>query len=532
MTHGIRRGSAVKYVAAIMLLIIVGLSGSYFAYQAGSGSRITTTQSVTSTATSVFTTSIFSTGTVTKTVTLPQSTTTGTAAAPGKTILVDSCGASPYNDQSASDAIQECINEAKSGDTILFTSPGAPGYKGYQIDKTIFLVMTSPVQTNLTFASTNPGRPALLNATNGLLGFVVQLCARSQVNCGLIHNIVLSNLQIDGGKGRRSLNDNWGSWLPECTVAGDSWCTPGGINIYGGVDSSDPSQNYKANPNAWSTGIVVEDMIIQNVPDGTALLFGGASGTIRNNIIESSGDHIFGAECPPQVESGAWADGITFTGPDNLVTGNIVYDASDIGIVFFGGENTTISNNVVVALPGDNGMFAGIAVHAWTFGDVSGVQVIGNRVENEGSSDCGGINAGINIGPQMWGGGCVANETSPSAVGNSGPCTANPPVPNGALCTVGQTCQVWAYVKADSSLTLANNVVVGAYVNYLVDGLDLVGSFVSVNNTSFTPGVTNWPAAINGCTLFGATDSWGPTNFVAYDPTLPGWTDIRIQCAS
>jgi hypothetical protein len=50
-------------------------------------------------------------------------------------------------------------------------------------------------------------------------------------------------------------------------------------------------------------------------------------------------------------------------------------------------------------------MFAGIAVHAWIFRNVSGVQVIGNQMINEGDSSCGDIHSGINVGPHMWGGG-------------------------------------------------------------------------------------------------------------------------------
>ena len=477
-----------------------------------------------------------------KTVIVPPSTTTATVSTFRNPILVDSCGANPYDYQPDSGAIQQCINKAVSGDAILFTSPGKPGYKGYMIDKTIFLEMTNPVKTNLTFASTDPGRPALLNATTGLKGFVIELCARSQVQCGLVHKVVLTNLQVDGGADRRvgygpdgkadGVDDNWGSWLPECSVVGDAWCTAGGINMAGYVDESNPSENYKAHPDLWSTGIVVENMLIQNVEVGTALGFNAAAGAIRDNVINGSGDHTHAPGCPPPdggKDTGEWADGITFEGPDNFVSGNTVYDASDVGIVYFGGENTTISNNVVVALPGDHGMFAGIAVHPWGFGDVSGVKVTGNVVVNEGSSSCGGIHAGINIGQQMWEAPCPI-PTSPSAVGNSGSCVANPPQPHGALCTPGVICMEWAYVKSGSSLTLKDNLVSGAEVNYLVEGLDLDGSFVAVKNNSETPRVTDWQGAL-GCGNFGTVNSWGPTDFVAHNPTLPGWTDIQIHCA-
>lgn len=458
-------------------------------------------------------------------------------------IYVDSCGANPYDGLPDSAAIQQCINGASSGDTILFTSPGKTGYKGYLIDKTIFLEMTSPVRQNLVFASTDPGRPALLNATNDLKGFVIQLYARSHVSAGVIDNITLSNLQVDGGRDRRvglgpdgvadGVDDNWGSWLPECTQTGDPWCNPGGVYMYGATDTTDPTQNYKANPDLWSTGLVVKDMVIQNVESGSALIFGGAGGTVENNVISGSGDHAYASGCNGQdggKDFQEWADGITLFGPGNVVSGNIVRDASDVGIVFFGGKNTIISGNEVVADPGNNGMFAGIAVHAWIWGDVSGVQVVNNRVENDGSSACGGIETGINIGPQMWGAGCVQAAASGLTVGNAGSCTNNPSQPMGALCTAGKPCQVWAYVEAGFSLTLTGNFVRGAQVNYLVDGLDLVGTLVANNNVSESPRTTEWQAASQGCNQFGITNTWGTYDFVAHNPSLPGWMDVRIYC--
>ena len=149
-----------------------------------------------------------------------------------KVINVDTCGANPLDDQPDSDAIQKCIDKARQGDTITFTSgvQGA-GYQGYLINKTIFLMKIVPLKY-LTFTSTDPGNPALLKATADLKGFVAQLFARSQVReAGQIDYITLNNLNFDGGRDVRSCfgsdgkidgnNDNWGSWLPECTVSGD-----------------------------------------------------------------------------------------------------------------------------------------------------------------------------------------------------------------------------------------------------------------------------------------------------------------------
>jgi len=65
------------------------------------------------------------------------------ASQTGIEINVDSCGANPWDLKSDSDAIQACIDSASNGDTVTFTSGvKSPGYHGYLINKTIFLVAT------------------------------------------------------------------------------------------------------------------------------------------------------------------------------------------------------------------------------------------------------------------------------------------------------------------------------------------------------------------------------------------------------
>jgi len=88
---------------------------------------------------------------------------------PGPAVInVDACGANPWDTKPDSDAIQACINPACPGDTVTFTSGvGSPGYQGYLIDKTIFLLATS-AKSSLTFTSANPANHALLKATSGL----------------------------------------------------------------------------------------------------------------------------------------------------------------------------------------------------------------------------------------------------------------------------------------------------------------------------------------------------------------------------
>ena len=240
--------------------------------------------------------------------------------------------------------------------------------------------------------------------------------------------------------------------------------------------------------------------------------------------------HVVGCSPTDNDEAlGAWADGITFTGPGHLVTGNTIINPSDIGITLFGGVDTVISYNTVRATPGNYGMFAAINIGPVTYSDVSGVQVVGNQVINEADESCGGIHAGIDIGPHMWVGGCRDNA-DPGLIGNPNVCVADPPQPFGTPCIPGSSCQIWAYVAEGTTFTLKDNYVSGAQVNYLIEGLDLLGTLVESGNTSGPPRMTDWEAAKTGCTWDGITDTWGTIDRAAHHPSLDGWVDQRIHC--
>lgn len=453
-------------------------------------------------------------------------------------INVDSCGANPWDTLPDSDAIQSCIDQARTGDTVTFTSgEKISGYQGYLIDKTIFLEKVS-AQSYLTFTSTDPTDPALLKATGDLKGFVVKLFARSRINNpGKIDYITLSHLHLDGNRDERTclgpdgiyngVNDDWGSWLPECSQGGDSWCAPGTLDLAGGLDWSDAAQNYPASADQWSSGHLIEDLHITNTECGTAFGLGGAGSVILNNTIENAGDHVHGAGCT-QIDDtegvGDWSDGITFVGPGHLVLNNTVVNPSDVGIVFFGGRWTIIRDNTIRVAAGNYGAFAGIAIHPWSLGDISFGQVTGNTIVSLGDETCGNLHVGINIGPHMWGGACLNNVVTP-AIGNAS-CTVNPVLPGGTVCPSSGPCQLWASIATDSTYLLSDNTVTGAHINYLVEGLDTVGTLVQSNNVSHNPRWSDWGAAHTGCN--GTT--WGPTDFIAHHPALTGWTDIVVHC--
>ena len=479
-----------------------------------------------------------------------------TSSAGPAVINVDSCGANPFDDQPDSDAIQACINQTCSGDTVTFTSGGGGSdYQGYMIDKTIFLVHPT-VKTNLTFTSTDPDDHALLKATSDLKGFVVHLFSRSTLSGGgQVDDITVSQLDFDGNRDERVCfgkilegqnwaeeegeNDNWGSWLPECTNPGDPWCSAGTLSMYGGMGIYDFEQDYQAYPEYWSTGIIVKDVTISNTECATALSFQGAAGRIDSVVIDTAGEHTHAPGCDlvdQDEEVGAWSDGITFEGPAHIVTNNTISDPSDVGIVFFGGRDTVITNNLVQARTGNHGMFAAIAVHPWTFGWLPGIEVTGNQVINEADESCGGIHIGINIGGHPWNAGCRWGGAWPSAVGSieldgegNQICTTLSPPPGGLPCPEESVCRTWGYIPSGETLTLANNVVTGAQVNYIIEGMEVEGELILDNNVSNQPRLTGWEDD-RSCTWDGITDSWGTLDFVAHDPSIDGWTDIRIYC--
>lgn len=459
---------------------------------------------------------------------------------PNPTVInVDECGANPYDDQPDSDAIQTCVNRAASGDIITFTSgEKSPNYRGYRIDKTIFLNMATP-RSYLTFTSTEADNPALLQATADLHGFVMKLFARSQGgDPAAMDYMTITHLHLDGNRQERlcfgpdgvanGVDDNWGSWVPECNLEWDSACLPGTLDMAGALDWSDPRQNYLAYPGRWSVGHHIEDVHITNTECGTAFGLGAAASVLLDNVIENAGDHVHLSGCAQtddQEGLGDWSDGITFDGPGHLVMGNTIVNPSDIGIVFFGGRLTIIRENTIRIEAGNYGAFAGIALHPWSFGDISFGQITGNTILSDGDEKCGNLHAGIDIGTHMWGGACLGEQLRPT-IGLPG-CSLEPEAPHGALCASNESCQVWASVaQPDAFFLLSDNRVRGAHINYLIEGLDLVGNLIENNNVSETPRRSDWQAAWQGCDGV----YWRPTDKVAHHPSLPGWTDIRVHC--
>ncbi len=439
------------------------------------------------------------------------------------TIQVDDFGANPMDGLSDSDAIQQALDSSCSGDTIVFTSGvNTSGYQGYRVDKTLFLTGMS-AKHDLTFTSSDPNNHALLRATKDLKGYVVRLYARSRFGSRQdIYNIDFGYIDVDGGRDVRvcmgrdqvanGVGDNWGSWLPECDLYDDPYCSPGNIAFDDGY-----------------SGIVVHDFISQQGECGSALAFfvgNGTNNVINNVTIDTAGDHVHASGCANtdnDGDDGAWSDGITAKGNNVHITNNTIINPSDVGIVTFGGKDSIIANNIVKIASGNYGAFAAIAIHPWDIANASGVQITGNVIINEGDSRCGGLHTGINIGGHMWGGACVKDPV-PGTYGNT-PCSSNPNPDQAGPCT-GDNCQLWLLLPEGQTFTLKNNTVTGAHVNYLIEGFIIKGQFIDENNVSLSPRQSDWYDAHFGCN--GIT--WGQLDKVARHPVLPGYTGLTIHC--
>jgi hypothetical protein len=85
-------------------------------------------------------------------------------------------------------------------------------------------------------------------------------------------------------------------------------------------------------------------------------------------------------------------------------------------------------------------------------------------------------------------------------------------------------------VAAGKTLTMTGNIVTGAQVNYLIEGLDLLGTLIETNNTSHAPRTSDWYAAQSGCKPGNLTTTWWTIDKAAHHPSLSGWVDQRIHC--
>jgi len=133
---------------------------------------------------------------------------------------------------------------------------------------------------------------------------------------------------------------------------------------------------------------------------------GGRDIVIKDNIIFSSGADVRGNGRSPAEKPFGWGDGISTASRDTTIVNNLIYDASDEGVMVQGGPGTKVKDNVIVAISRE--MLGGIALID-PFGyyeldakkrtyDYRGVLVEDNLILAMGSR----IHAGLPMGPAAW----------------------------------------------------------------------------------------------------------------------------------
>jgi len=133
---------------------------------------------------------------------------------------------------------------------------------------------------------------------------------------------------------------------------------------------------------------------------------GGCDIVIEDNIVFSSGVDIRGNGRSLSEKPFGWGDGISTASRDTTIVNNLVYDASDEGVMVQGGPGTKVKNNVIVAVSRE--MLGGIALID-PFGyyeldakkrvyDYRGVVVEDNLIVAMG----GRVHAGLPMGGATW----------------------------------------------------------------------------------------------------------------------------------
>ncbi len=98
-----------------------------------------------------------------------------------------------------------------------------------------------------------------------------------------------------------------------------------------------------------------------------------------------------------------WADGLTILdGADDVVTGNLFRDNTDVQLVLGGCRHCTVAGNRFETTDGaERGAFAALLVHAWptTSGNYDGTAVTGNSIDCGPARQCG---FGLGVGGRAW----------------------------------------------------------------------------------------------------------------------------------
>ena len=138
------------------------------------------------------------------------------------------------------------------------------------------------------------------------------------------------------------------------------------------------------------SGYVVDHCVFTDSPGWTHLhlLEACDMSRITNNVVESA--------ARPHDDGGHWTDGLSISCSNTVISGNHVNDISAVGIVYFGGPGSTISDNVITETT--TSAFSGINIGDAIVPDNMNVHIENNQViANSPRYVHTGIAAGLRI---------------------------------------------------------------------------------------------------------------------------------------
>ncbi|MHB8876122.1 MAG: right-handed parallel beta-helix repeat-containing protein [Myxococcaceae bacterium] len=262
---------------------------------------------------------------------------------------------------SASAQVQQCIDAAPAGGTVLLPAGIYRVTSELQLSKPLTLG-TAGTQA-LTAGCLDPDGPrcAVFRADANLS------VPRGFLRLGATTAVVLDHLVLDGNRGQR------------LTSAAAGQCAAG--NNGAGFNAS----------TGGCTGCSFLRSGSARALCGTGFEWRGDQATVTGSVFRENGAHTV---------TNMWSDGLTLLQSDGArVTASRFVDNSDVDLIFGGGTNATVQNNRISHFA--QATFAGLMLDNFngsTSGDFTGTVVSGNSIE------CGALlcDFAIELGPHAW----------------------------------------------------------------------------------------------------------------------------------
>jgi hypothetical protein len=269
-------------------------------------------------------------------------------------------------DQDAQPSIQQCIDEAASGDT-LFLPTGL-----YSLESGLTISQSISLLSNASLAATECDLGDLYSCT------MLQASATFYSQNGLVHivpgasNVALDRLVIDGNRDARMDSQS----AVECA---------------GNIDNRNAGRSAVAD---GCSNCSLTNSVVANALCASGFIWVGDSCTITGNKVVNNGDHF---------TSQMWADGITCLGCDRTeISNNYFAENTDIDLILGSGVEAHVHDNSFAHSSATNRpAFGALMLDNFvgsTSGDFAGASVENNNIDCDTGMCC----FGIELGPHPW----------------------------------------------------------------------------------------------------------------------------------